>query len=165
MRFYLTIHLIASKIAIIKVEIIISETVKNYYVLKMSREMQQYQININNDIQNKRNRTQIQNQATSSLADRRRIQQLEWELNLMEGKYTRMKNDYDCAMETINIMYEKVRQYRKVEIDEYYAILNSIKNSKPSVYSNLLRDCNPRLYVHTIDGLDDALEKARRHAL
>lgn len=124
--------------------------------------MQHYQINVNNDMQNKKNQSHITNLTYNMSIDKRRIKELESELYLTEKQLQKTKNDYECAMETITILYNRIKTLRKQDIDDYYYLLNLIKKSTPSIYYKLLTDCDPNRYIFSIDQLDDALTSARR---
>lgn len=129
----------------------------------MTHRLQQYQINVNNDIQNRRNQSQLKSLSSSSASDRQRINELESELNDIYGRYRSVNSDLDCAKITINNMYQQIARLRRVDIDEYYSILELIRETNAHVYSRMINNCNPRRYVHAIDGLDDALYAARKY--
>lgn len=129
----------------------------------MTQRLQQYQINVNNDIQNKKNQAHLRNLSSSSLSNARRIEELENDLHNLDKEYRSVKNDLDCARVTIDNMYQQIMRLRSSVVDEYYSILNTIKEINPHVYSQIINDCNPRRYIYTIDVLDSALDRANKY--
>ena len=129
----------------------------------MMQRLQQYQINVNLDSQNKKNAAQIQSLNSASSADKRRIAELENDLYDLQGKYSKSKNDLECAQATIDILYQRIRQIKQPEVNEYYTLLDTIKNINQQKYARMLQDCDPRRFIYAIDYIDDALAEAKRY--
>lgn len=121
----------------------------------MATERQLRQLVTNCDIQSAKNYGTIQMYEQKISQFSTKIRNLESTLNKVNREYAQSQFNYECALETIEILYREILTLRQRDVDKYYSLLDKIKTLDTKFFKRLLKNCNPRVSIHSISYLDE----------